>query len=174
MEIKNIVNAVRTANTANTITKIVSAVAGCALAFTLIACNTTSSSYVQSTLDEVSGIKVEATNADSESTATTDGAIEVKEGDVIVISPFTEKGSFHLTITSDDGKTTVYDDDAEGKVMYTIAANPGTYTVKTSGNNVTGWMTVFSQSQQELANQDAALAEAIGEAGIDPSAIKSE
>ena len=142
-------------------TKIASVAAASLLTLTLMACSSTSSTYSQYTLDEASGIKVEAENAGSDQEALTESAIEVKEGDVIVISPFTEKGSFHLTITSDDGKTTVYDDDAEGTVMYTIAADPGTYTVKTSGNNVTGWMTVFSQSQQELAAQDAALAEAL-------------
>lgn len=174
MGIKNIVNAARTANSANTIAKIVSAIAGCALAVTLIACNTTSSSYAQSTLDEVSGIKVEATNADSESTATTDGAIEVKEGETIVVSPDLQKGTFHLNITSADGKTVVYDDDVEGRVMYTVAAAPGTYTVTTSGNNTTGTLFVFSLNQEDLIEQDSELAEALAEAGIDPSAIKGE
>ena len=153
-------------------TKFVSAAAASLLALTLMACTTSSSSYSQYTLDEASGIKVEAENAGSDSEAVTESGIEVKAGDVIVISPFTEKGSFHLTITSDDGKTTVYDDNVEGKVLYTIAADPGTYTVKTTGNNVTGWMTVAAQSQEELIAQDASLAEALEGTGVDPESLK--
>lgn len=143
------------------VTKIASVAAASLLTLTLMACSSSSSTYVQYTLDEASGIKVEAENAGSDQEAMTESAIEVKEGDVIVISPVTDKGSFHLTITSDADKSVIYDEDVEGRVLYTIEAKPGTYTVTTNGNNVTGWMTVFSQSQQELANQDAALAEAL-------------
>ena len=146
--------------------KITSAVAALALALTLGACSS-SSSYAQQTLDEVSGIKVEAENAGSDSSATTEGAITVEEGDTIVISPNIEKGSFHLTITSEDGKTTVFDDDVSGKVMFTQAAEPGVYNVTTNGNGTTGEMTVFAQSQDELAKQNADLADAIEEATED-------
>jgi len=143
--------------------KIVAAATTLALALTLVACSGGTSTYAQETLDEVSGIKVTAENAGSDQEATTEGAIEVEEGDTIVISPDTTKGSFHLTITAADG-TNIYDDDAEGKVLYTIAAAPGEYSVTTSGNNVTGWMTVFAQSQDELAAQDEALDSALEEA----------
>ena len=147
--------------------KITSAVAALALALTLGACSSTSSSYAQQTLDEVSGIKVEAENAGSDSSATTEGAITVEEGDTIVISPNIEKGSIHLTITSEDGKTTVFDDDVSGKVMFTQAAKPGVYNVTTSGNGATGEMMVFAQSQDELAKQNADLADAIEDATED-------
>lgn len=143
--------------------KLATTLAALALAATLCACTSTSSTYAQETLTDASGIKVTAENADSSSSATTEDAITVNEGDVIVISPFTDKGSFHLTITAADG-TNIYDDDAEGKVLYTIAAAPGEYSVTTSGNNVTGWMTVFAQSQDELAAQDEALDSALEEA----------
>ena len=154
------------------VTKIASVAAASLLALTLMACTTSSSSYEQYTLDEVSGIKVEAENAGSDSEAVTESGIEVKEGDVIVISPVTDKGSFHLTITSDADKSVIYDEDVEGRVLYTVAAKPGTYTVTTNGNNVTGWMTVFAQSQDELAAQDASLDEALEEAGLDAQATE--
>ena len=147
--------------------KITSAVAALALALTLGACSSTSSSYAQETLDEVSGIKVEAENAGTDSNATTEGTITVEEGDTIVISPNIEKGSIHLTITSEDGKTTVFDDDVSGKVMFTQAAKPGVYNVTTSGNGATGEMMVFAQSQDELAKQNADLADAIEDATED-------
>lgn len=148
------------------VTKIASAMAACALAFTLAACGG-ASTYAQYTLEEISGIKVEAENAGTDQSAETEEALEVKDGDVIVISPSTEKGSFHLTITSDDGSTTVYDDNVEGKVLFSIPAKPGIYTVTTSGNNVTGWMTVSVHSQEELDAQDAALLETLEEIGVD-------
>ena len=154
------------------VSKIASVAAASLLALTLMACTTSSSSYEQYTLDEASGIKVEAENAGSDSEAVTESGIEVKEGDVIVISPVTDKGSFHLTITSDADKSVIYDEDVEGRVLYTIEAKPGTYTVTTNGNNVTGEMTVFAQSQDELAAQDASLDEALEEAEPDAQATE--
>lgn len=138
-----------------------------ALSAGLVACSVETQSYAQATLDEASGIKVEAENADSSNTATTDGAITVGANDVILISPFTEKGSFHLTITSEDGANTIYDNDVEGKVLFTIPAAPGTYDVTTSGNKVTGWMVVCAADQTDQAEQDAALAELLEQNGID-------
>lgn len=144
-----------------------------ALMLGLVACGG-ASSLAQETLDEADGIKVTAENAGPGNSATTGGAITVKEGDVIVISPFTDKGSFHLTITSTDGKVVAYDDDAEGKVMYSIEAEPGTYDVTTKGNGgTTGWMTVFSQNAQELAEQDASLNAELEKAGVDTGASAS-
>ena len=148
---------------------IASAAAAFALALTLVACGGTST-LQQEALDEVSGVKVTAENAKADNVATTDGAITVEEGDVIVVSPFTEKGSFHLTITAADGSN-VYDEDVEGKVLFTVGALPGTYKVTTSGNGVTGWMTVFAQGTSELDDQDAALIEELGEMGVDTSIL---
>ena len=140
--------------------KLTSAALALVLAVTLGACGKSTSTYSQEMLDEASGIKVTAENGQTTDEALTEGAITVKEGDVIVISPFTEKGSFHLTITSSDGKV-IYDDDASGKVLYTIGAEPGVYDVKTNGNDVTGWMTVAAQSTEDLMAQDEALQEAL-------------
>lgn len=147
--------------------KFASIVAALSLALTLGACSSSASSYDQVTLDEASGIKVTAENAGADSSATTDGAITVGENDSIMISPFTEKGSFHLTITSEDGKKTVYDDDVSGKNLFTIEAEPGVYDVTTSGNGVTGWMTVAAQNNDELAEQNDQLNEVLEDQGID-------
>ena len=141
-----------------------------ALMLGLVACGG-ASKYSQEPLEEASGIKVTAENAGSDSSATTGGAITVKEGDVIVISPCLDKGSFHLTITSADGKIVAYDGDAEGRIMFFIEAEPGSYDVATRGNGgTTGWMTVFSQNAQELADQYASLAEELERTGIDAEA----
>ena len=131
------------------------------------------SSLAQYTLDSAPGVKIEAENAKSDNVCVTEGAFTVKKGDVIVVSPFTESGSFHLTIMPSAGGTAVYDADVDGKVLFTLEAEPGKYDVQTSGNGVTGWMTVAVQSEQELAEQDAALDEALEQNGTDPKAVKN-
>ena len=154
-------------------TKIVTAAVIAALALALAACSGPST-YSQELLEEADGIKVIAENAGSDQTAITEGAITVKEGDVIVISPCMDKGSFHLTITSQDGKTVAYDDDASGRVLFTIDAEPGVYDVKTSGNDATGWMTVFSSNAKEEAALNASLNEVLEANGIDKDAVPSK
>lgn len=143
--------------------RIASVVMATVLAMTLAACGG-ASSYSQESLEDAKGIKVTAENAGSDSGAYTESAITVEDGDVIVISPCMDKGSFHLTIVSDDDDSTLYDEDVDGRVFFTIEAEPGTYSVKTSGNKATGWMTVFAESSEELAEQDASLAEALEDA----------
>ena len=155
------------------LTKIVLVALTAALALALAACGG-ASTYSQETLEEADGIKVIAENAGSDQTAITEGAITVKEGDVIVISPCMEKGSFHLTITSQDGKTVAYDDDASGRVLFTIDAEPGVYDVKTSGNDATGWMTVFSSNAEEEAALNASLEEVLEANGIEKDAASSK
>ncbi|MBO7674328.1 MAG: hypothetical protein J6S63_04905 [Atopobiaceae bacterium] len=151
--------------------KLASAVAAFALTASLVACGGGPASYGHELLDEAEGIRVTAENADNTHTATTDGAFDLEAGDVIVISPFLEKGSIHVTITSQDGKT-VYDDDADGKIMYSVEAEPGSYNVTTTANNATGWMTIFSESSQEIADQDAALVEELKEHGVDEETVE--
>ena len=55
-------------------------------------------------------VKVEAENAGKDDAVSSEGAIVVNEGDVIVISPCMERGSFNLTIVSADDGTVVYDE----------------------------------------------------------------
>ena len=141
--------------------KIAAALTAATLAVTLVACGGPTT-FEQTLLDEAEGIKVVAQNADTNSSATSEGVLTLEEGDVIVISPNMENGSFHLTITSEDGKNTVYDDDASGRIMFSIEAEPGTYDVTTTGNGgTTGEMTVFVQEKEELEQQDEALEAAL-------------
>ena len=152
----------------STLTRILTlALASTLVALTLAACSS-KSSYGHELLDEASGIRVVAENA-KDATAITEAAIEVKDGDAIVISPCLDKGSIHVTITcQDEAKTLVFDDDVDGKVMFTTGALPGIYDVETCGKKgATGWMTIFAQNQDELVAQDEALAEALESAGVD-------
>ena len=142
------------------------------LSVTLMACGG-ASSYDQVLLEETDGIKVTAENAGSDQSVVTEGALDVEDGDVITISPFTEKGSFHLTITESGEDEPLYDEDVDGRIMFSIDAEPGTYDVKTSGNGVTGWMTVFSENAEEQAEVTDSLAEKLEEEGLDEDIIET-
>lgn len=145
--------------------KVIKAMAALAMAGALVACG--ASSMELETLEDVSGVKVTAENAGVDNVVTSEGAITVAEGDVIVISPFLDKGAFNLTITEHDTGAVVYDDAAEGKVMFPTSAEPGTYDVEVSGDGATGWMTVFAISADEVEQQNASLEEALEEAEAD-------
>lgn len=151
---------------------VICALGAIVLAFALVACGG-AGMLKQELLEEASGVKVVAEGAGAGQSVKTDDAIVVEPGDRIVISPCLENGSFHLTIASSDG-TVVYDDDASGKVLYAIAADPGTYSVTTSGNNATGWMTVFAQGADELAAQNATLNETLAQVGMDVNEVLSK
>jgi hypothetical protein len=146
------------------VAKITKALAALALSVVLAACGAHSLGI--DLLEDASGVKVTAENAGSKDAAVSEGAITVAEGDVIVISPCLDKGSFHLTITSSDGEA-IYDDDVDGKVYFMIDAEPGTYDVTTSGNRVTGWMTVFSQNKDDEAAINDSLDETLAENNIE-------
>ena len=143
--------------------------------FALAACS--KSTYSQEVLENDTGgmyLKITAENA-SESSATTSEALSVEDGDVIVISPDLTKGAIHVTITSTDGKEIAYDDDADGRVLFTVEAQPGTYDAKTTGvNGATGSMTIFTMSAAEFGEQNAALEEILEKNGIDSSAAQTK
>lgn len=125
-------------------------------------------------LDEASGVRVTAENAGSDDIVSSEGAITVSDGDVIIISPCMDKGGFHLTITGDDGATVVYDEDVDGRIWFQTGAVPGTYDVAVSGTGgSTGWMTVFSASADDLEAEGQSLEEALTDAGIDPSTLSN-
>lgn len=151
--------------------RVIGTLAAIAMAGTLFACGKAESKLTIDLLDEASGVKVVATNAGAEQSVSTAGAITVEDGDVLVISPCLDKGSLHLTVTSSDGNTVAYDDDVDGRIMFQTEATPDTYDVYVEGKDATGWMTVFAQDADELAEQDASLDEALTEAGVDPSIV---
>ena len=147
------------------------AVAACALIVMLAGCG--KSSYEQVTLDDANGVKVTAENAGSDQTATTEGVITVKEGDIIVISPALDSGSFHVTIATADGSVVAYDDMADGRIMFPIDAEPGVYDVTTSANGgTTGWMTIFAKNKAEYDAENAALDAAAQEAAAQQEAAQ--
>lgn len=146
-------------------TKVTSLLATLALALGLAACGSGAAASLSiEPLDEAVGVRVVAENAGADQMAISSGALTLQGGDVILVSPDLQKGSFNLTITSQDGATTAYDDKAEGRVLFTCEANPGTYDVQVSGDGATGTMVVCAQSAEELAAQDASLEEALEEA----------
>lgn len=161
----------------NLTTKLASAAAAFALTFSLVACGggPRPSTFKQETLPEADGIKVTSENAAANSSATTQGAFTVAEGDLVVVSPDVSKGSFHLTITSTDGSKTVYDDNANGHVMFNVNAETGTYDVKTTAyQGTTGTMTVFSMKKSEQDAQNDALEDALAKENIEAKDVMPE
>ena len=148
-------------------TTVAKTLATLALSLSLVACG--AHTMKLELLEEASGVKVTAENATEDDVTTSAGAITVNDGDAIIISPCLDKGSFNLTITNADDGTVVYDEKAEGRVMFQTGAVPGVYDVEVSGNKATGWMTIFAAPVDEIAEQDASLAEALEDLGVDPS-----
>jgi hypothetical protein len=136
-----------------------------AMVCVLGACN--SGSIKLEMLEEADGVKVTADHANKDNVATCESALTVADGDVIVISPCLDKGSFHLVITEHDAGTVLYDEDVDGRIMFPIEAAPGEYNVEVSGNKATGWMTVFAKSSEELEAEDAALDEVLEQEGVE-------
>ncbi len=154
---------------ASTITK---AMLALVFACVLAAC-VKASSLTLEPLTEASGVRITAENAGADQAASSTGAIIVTDGDVIIVSPCLDKGSFHLTMTEADG-TVIFDDKVSGRVMFQTGAVPGTYDVIVSGEGATGWMTVFATQADEITKEDVSLAEALADAGVDPSLLSSE
>ena len=156
-------------------TKILSACTTFVLCVMLTGCiSTSTASYKQYTLEDVSGIKVEAENATEDQETLTEGGLVVTEKDRVCISPLCDEGSFHVTITPNGGTEPVYDEDAEGRVLYYIDLQPGTYDVTTYGNGVTGELVIAAQNSDDIAAMDASLDEALADAGVDPETVKSD
>lgn len=125
-------------------------------------------------LDEASGVKVTAENAGADQSASSTGAIKAEDGDVLVISPCLDKGKFHLTVTSSDGKAVAYDDEVDGRILFENEIEPGSYDVQVKGiDGATGWMTVFAQDADELDAQNESLEETLTQNGIDSDTIES-
>jgi len=156
-------------------TEILSACTAFVLCVMLTGCiSTSTASYKQYTLEDVSGIKVEAENATEDQETLTEGGLVVTEKDRVCISPLCDEGSFHVTITPNGGTEPVYDEDAEGRVLYYIDLQPGTYDVTTYGNGVTGELVIAAQNSDDIAAMDASLDEALADAGVDPETVKSD
>lgn len=156
-------------------TEILSACTAFVLCVMLTGCiSTSTASYKQYTLEDISGIKVEAENATEDQKTLTEGGLVVTEKDRVCISPLCDEGSFHVTITPNGGTEPVYDEDAEGRVLYYIDLQPGTYDVTTYGNGVTGELVIAAQNSDDIAAMDASLDEALADAGVDPETVKSD
>jgi hypothetical protein len=143
------------------------------LAVVLVACGKPGTLGIES-LEEVAGVRVTAENAGSDQVVTSEAAVVIENNQVLVFSPDLESGKFHVTLTSSDG-TVAYDEDVEGRVMFTVGIDPGTYDIEVSGvNGATGWMTVFGMSGDELVAQDEALAEALEQTGLGSDVLTTE
>ena len=149
---------------------VMAGVATLALSVALVGCGADgkSAAYTQTPLseDSASGIQVVAENAHDQK-ATNKDVLTVNDGELIIVSPLTEKGSFHVTITSSDGFTTVYDEDVDGTALKTVDAGPGTYSVSTQASDVTGSIVISTQNAEEFKKQNDELDKALGNPTFD-------
>lgn len=154
--------------------RIVAIAVAAALVLALGACAGGMLSLEELEYDDGSGgtyLKATAENGANGTESFSERALTVGEGDVIVLSPFTENGSFHVTITSSDDKSVAYEDDVSGRVLFSVGVAPGTYDVSVGANSVTGSMTIAVRDSAELAAENESLAEALKESNIDPNTV---
>lgn len=145
-----------------------------ALALVLVGCgNGAPSSFHQNRLTDASGIRVEAQNAGPDMEATTEAAFTIKDGEVILISPDVDEGSFHVTIAQTGSNKIVFDEDVNGKMLFTIEVDHGTYDITTRGNRVTGALVIAAQNERAFVQQNEGL-ESILETEGTPSVENTE
>lgn len=128
-----------------------------ALAASLAACG---AGTFHTDVDENGKIEITAEHATNPQT-TNITSISVNAGECIVVNPLLESGSIHLTIEDGTGATKVFDGDVDGKIMFTVDAEPGIYEVVVSPSAATGTMSILTGDPEALGQADAALDELV-------------
>ena len=139
------------------------------LTLALAACGE-AGAFVSESDEETGGTDVTAENADKGTGAI--GYVTIGQGECLVISPDLTKGSFTVCVapmagepSAEDtgiGDETVLEETIQGREMTAYDLEPGEYAVGiTVEEKATGTMKIMPYSIEELAQQDAALAEAL-------------
>lgn len=124
------------------------------------------------TIEETGAIKVTATNAGPDDQVTS--SITIEEGQVLLVSPVFDSGEMRVVLSRgsdiEDPANVALDLMVSGRVLDTYEMEPGDYTVSVIGTDsrATGSMVIFNPTAEEIAAQDASLAEALVQAGVDP------
>ena len=144
-----------------------------ALVVGITGCTTSSTTLSLETIEETGAIKVTATNAGPDDQVTS--SITIEEGQVLLVSPDLTSGEMRVVLSHDgsdleDPENVALDLMVSGRVLDTYEMEPGDYTVSVIGTDsrATGSMVIFNPSAEEVAAQDASLAEALVQAGVDP------
>ena len=124
------------------------------------------------TIEETGAIKVTATNAGPDDQVTS--SITIEEGQVLLVSPVFDSGEMRVVLSRgsdiEDPANVALDLMVSGRILDTYEVEPGDYTVSVIGTDsrATGSMVIFNPTAEEIAAQDASLAEALVQAGVDP------
>lgn len=131
-------------------------IAACAAAIltlgTLAGCS--AGTFTSDLLEDENGYKITAENADAGTSAGALGGFEVKEGEVVVLSPNLEKGKINIRLTTDKDDEAALDETVDGRVLSTYEVEPGTYSYgATVKEKATGTMVVTTVDKDEIDQQ---------------------
>ena len=124
-------------------------------------------------LEETNAFKVTADNADGKSGVKVDGAIVLKESDVLVVSPDLQKGKLQVKLL-DKSDNAVFDKEVSGQVLdsYEVAAGEYAISVDCLEGGTTGTLLVVAVDAEEFEQQNQDLEKALETVGASEAAKK--
>lgn len=122
-------------------------------------------------LEETGAFKVTADNTSKDSGLMVSGAVTLKEGDVLLVSPDLTKGKLHVKLL-DDADNAVFDEDVDGRVLDTYQIDPGEYAISVDcvEGGTTGSLVIAAVNAEEFEQQSDDLVEALTNAGVSNAA----
>ena len=140
------------------------------LAGSLAACGETGS--LSDSIDSETGTITYTAEKATAGSALSGATVDVKEGDIVVVSPLMDKGALNVQLTQgaigteDFAEEPAVDEDFDGKVLKTFEVDPGEYTVTVSvaGNEATtGTLSVHAKSKADYEAENKSLQETVEE-----------
>lgn len=130
--------------------------AACAAAIltlgTLAGCS--AGTFTSDLLEDENGYKIVAENAGEGTSAGALDGFEVKEGELVVLSPDLEKGKINIRLTNSKDEDAALDETVGGRELTTYEVEPGTYSYgATVKEKATGTMIVTKVSKDEFDAQ---------------------
>lgn len=115
---------------------------------------------------ETGAFKVTADNVDANAAITVGGAVTIKKGDVLLVSPDLTKGKLQVTLTDKSGKT-AFDKTLSGRILDTYEMDEGTYdiTIVCKETGTTGSLLAIGANAAEYEQHDHELEEILGSMG---------
>lgn len=125
-------------------------------------------------VSETGAFRVMADNADANAGVSVSGAVTLKEGDILLVSPDLTSGDLLVKLTDGSG-VTAFDEVVSGRVLSTHEVAPGTYDVSVTCNRTgtTGSLVIAAQSAEELEKQNQELEEVLDRLDVEDTDIVS-
>lgn len=149
-------------------------IAAFVFAFMLAACSG-NGTFGSEFVEETGAFRVVADDAPKDATVKVSGALTIEEGQLLLVSPDLTSGRVQLRILGADDEA-VFDEEVGGRILDTYTIAPGEYTVEVINlrNGTTGTMLVFGIDEEEFAQENASLEEALSQGGIELEGSDSE